>query len=147
MRPIQPNQSVPPLNNSLALAASLLSSPSANHPFKYEQEQKYGQLPDARRGGKNPSSQHKHIEPVAAARDRSSFLQAAWSRSVSPKRCVPVHVGPRRKVNSRSQTGNSGCLAIHGEKRGFEFGVTDEHTVVGKAKQFSYGFAWAGMLS
>lgn len=147
MRTNNPDRSIQRLNDSSRPVTSSNPSRHANQPFNYEQEQKRDQLLDTRRGGKNPSSQHEYIEPVAAARDRSSFLQAAWSRSVSPKRCVPVHVGPRRKVNSRSQTGNSGCLAIHGEKRGFEFGVTDEHTVVGKAKQFSYGFAWAGMLS
>ena len=120
MRPIQPNQSVPPLNNSLALAASLLPSPSANHPFKYEQEQKYGQLPDARRGGKNPSSQHKHIKPVAAARDRPSFLQAAWSRSVSAKRCLPVHARSRRKVDSPSTSTASEAITVAGTDRGID---------------------------
>ena len=147
MKASPPEPSASRLNHLSKPAKSSNPACSANRPLNYKKEQKYGQLPDARRGGKNPSSQHEYIEPVAAARDRSSFLQAAWSRSVSAERRLPVHVGPRRKVNSRSQTDNSGCLANHGEKRGFEFGATDEHAVSGKAKQFSYGFGWAGLLS
>ena len=120
MRPIQPNQSVPTLNNSLSLAASSLSSPSANHHFKYEQEQKYGQLPDARRGSKNSSSQHKHIKPMAAARDRSAFLQAAWSRSIHAKRCLPVHARSRRTVDSPGTSTASEAITVAGTGRGID---------------------------
>ena len=144
LRPILPNKddcaTACRLNSSLISPSSPLLAPP-------RLEQNNAKFPYSGPSRSDTARQYKHTEPLAAARDRSSFLQAAWSSSISAERCLPVHARSRREVNSRSQTGNKGCRANHGEKRGLEFGATDQHAVVGKAKQFSYDFSWAGMLS
>ena len=110
-------------------------------------EQNNAKLPYSGPSRTDPARQHKHTEPMASIGNRTSVLQVARTHSIHAERRLPVHAGSRRQVNSRSQTGNSGCRVNCGEKRGIEFGATDEHAVFGKAKQFSYGFGWAGLLS
>ena len=143
LRPVRPNTddhaTACRLNSSLVSHSSLLLTPP-------RLEQNNAKLPYSGPSRSDPARQHKHTEPLAPAWYRSSFLQATWAHSLHSKRHLPIHVGSRRKVNSRSQTGNSGCRANRGEKRGLEFGATDEHAVVGKAKQFTFGFGWAGLL-
>ena len=112
MRTNNPDRSVQRLNGSSRPVTSSNPSRRANQPFNYEQEQNRGQLLDARRGGKNPSSQHEHIEPVAAAWDRSSFLQATWSRSVSAKRCLPVHARARCAVDKPSTSAVTEAITV-----------------------------------
>ena len=109
-------------------------------------EPNHDQLPYTASSSKHSPRQHEHSEPMASIGNRTSVLQVAWAHSIHAERCLSVHVGSRRQVNSRSQTGNSGRRANCGEKRGIEFGATDEHAVFGKAKQFTFGFGWAGLL-
>ena len=143
LRPVLPNKDdharASRLNSSLVSLSSLLLTPP-------RLEQNNAKLPYSGPSRSDPARQHKHTEPLASAWYRSSFLQATWTHSLHAERCLSVHVGSRRQVNSRSQTGNSGRRANCGEKRGIEFGATDEHAVFGKAKQFTFGFGWAGLL-
>ena len=144
LRPLLPNRddlvTACRLNSSLVSLSSRLLTP-------HRLEQNNAKLPYSGPSRTDPARQYKHAEPLAQTWNWPKILQATGTHSLHAERCLSVHVGPRRQVNSRSQTSNSECRADHREKRGLELWATDEHTVVGKAKQFAYSFGLAGMLS
>ena len=117
LRPILPNKddcaTACRLNSSLISPSSPLLAPP-------QLEQNNAKFPYSGPSRSDTARQYKHTEPLAAARDRSSFLQAAWSRSVSAKRCLPVHARSRRKVDSPSTSTASEAITVAGTDRGID---------------------------
>ena len=115
LRPVLPNTddraTACRLNSGLVSPSSLLLTPP-------QLEQNNAKLPHSSPSRSDPARQYKHTEPMATAWHWPSFLQAAWSHSVSAKRRLSIHARSRRAIDNPSTSAVGEATAVAGTSRG-----------------------------